>query len=399
MTAYKTFSETDVIQYVQELGYFKKSQDLHCVEMGDGNLNLVFRVSDAKNNSLIVKQALPYARCVGESWPLTLDRARIEAEVLLEHFKISPEYTVNIIHYDAALATIVMQDLNAFEIMRGELVAGKRFPHVGRQLGRHLAQTLFYTSDFYLSAKEKKRQVARFINPDLCQITEDLFFTDPYRENERNNIFQPTETLSLELRTDDNLLAEVAELKAKFLNNTQALLHGDMHSGSLFVDDKTMKVIDAEFGFYGPMGFDVGSPIGNYLLNYCGSAAKWDGKQKANHLSILKDITRDTWTVFAKEMTELMDDKTQDLALQSPTYQARFLRSVFLDTIGYAGCELIRRTVGLAHVSDLESIQETNARAVAEANAIALGKALINKRHSFVSIEDVLLEAEAIVGA
>ena len=390
MTAYKTFSEKDVIKYVQKLGYFKKSNNLDCVEMGDGNLNLVFRVSDTNNVSLIVKQALPYARCVGESWPLTLDRARIEAEVLLEHAKISTEHTVNVLHYDPELATIVMEDLKAFEIMRAELVAGKGFPHVGKQLGSHLAKTLFYTSDFYLSAKDKKAQVARFINPDLCQITEDLFFTDPYRENERNNIFPSSEKLSLELRTDDNLLAEVAELKAKFLNNTQALLHGDIHSGSLFVDNTTMKVIDAEFGFYGPMGFDVGSPIGNYLLNYCGSAAKWDGAQKERHLNMLKDITRDTWNVFAKEITQLMEGHTQDLALQNPTYQARFLRSVFLDTIGYAGCELIRRTIGLAHVSDLESIDDTNARAVAEANAIALGKTLINKRHSFVSIEDVL---------
>ncbi|MFT2110375.1 S-methyl-5-thioribose kinase [Marinomonas sp. 2405UD68-3] len=399
MTAYKTFSEKDVIKYVQKLGYFKKSKDLTCVEMGDGNLNLVFRVSDANENSLIVKQALPYARCVGESWPLTLDRARIEAEVLLEHYKISEEHTVNVLHYDATLATIVMEDLKAFEIMRSELVSGKNFPHVGKQLGKHLAHTLFYTSDFYLSAEEKKAQVSRFINPDLCKITEDLFFTDPYRENERNNIFPTSETLSLELRTNDKLLAEVAELKAKFLNNAQALLHGDIHSGSLFVDHKTMKVIDAEFGFYGPMGFDVGSPIGNYLLNYCGSAAKWDGKQKERHLHTLKDIIRDTWSVFAKELTELMDKHTQDLALQNATYQARYLRSVFLDSIGYAGCELIRRTIGLAHVSDLESIEETNARAVAEANAIALGKTLITKRHSFVSIEDVLLEAESIIGA
>ncbi len=28
----------------------------------------------------IVKQALPYVRCVGESRPLTLDRARLEAQ-------------------------------------------------------------------------------------------------------------------------------------------------------------------------------------------------------------------------------------------------------------------------------------------------------------------------------
>ena len=49
-------------------------------EVGDGNLNLVFKIFDAQGVSrIIVKQALPYVRCVGESWPLTLDPARPSA--------------------------------------------------------------------------------------------------------------------------------------------------------------------------------------------------------------------------------------------------------------------------------------------------------------------------------
>src|SRR3954470_17129538 len=40
-------------------------------EVGDGNLNLVFIVEGAKAG-VVVKQALPYVRLVGESWPLPL---------------------------------------------------------------------------------------------------------------------------------------------------------------------------------------------------------------------------------------------------------------------------------------------------------------------------------------
>jgi 5-methylthioribose kinase len=49
---------------------------------------------------IIVKQALPYVRCVGESWPLTLDRARLEAQTLVEHYQHSPQHTVKIHHFD-----------------------------------------------------------------------------------------------------------------------------------------------------------------------------------------------------------------------------------------------------------------------------------------------------------
>ena len=32
----------------------------------------------------MIKQALPYVRCVGESWPLTLERATFEHAALVE---------------------------------------------------------------------------------------------------------------------------------------------------------------------------------------------------------------------------------------------------------------------------------------------------------------------------
>lgn len=58
-------------------------------EVGDGNLNLVFIVKGPKN-TVVVKQALPYVRCVGESWPLTLDRAFYEAAALQEEGRHTP---------------------------------------------------------------------------------------------------------------------------------------------------------------------------------------------------------------------------------------------------------------------------------------------------------------------
>ena len=34
------------------------------------------------------------------------------------------------------------------------------------------------------------------------------------------------------------------------MTNAQALLHGDLHTGSVFVRDDSTKVIDPEFAFY-----------------------------------------------------------------------------------------------------------------------------------------------------
>ena len=50
-------------------------------EVGDGNLNLVFIV-EGPRGSVVVKQALPYVRLVGDSWPLPLKRSFFEYHAL-----------------------------------------------------------------------------------------------------------------------------------------------------------------------------------------------------------------------------------------------------------------------------------------------------------------------------
>lgn len=52
------------------------------------------------------------------------------------------------------------------------------------------------------------------------------------------------------------------------MEQAQALLHGDMHTGSLMVTQNTTYAIDAEFAFYGPIAFDVGKFMANLLLAF-----------------------------------------------------------------------------------------------------------------------------------
>lgn len=56
--------------------------------------------------------------------------------------------------------------------------------------------------------------------------------------------------------------------QAKFLQQRQALLHGDLHTGSLMVTEDTTYVIDAEFAFAGPIAFDVGKMVANLLIAF-----------------------------------------------------------------------------------------------------------------------------------
>ncbi len=51
-------------------------------------------------------------------------------------------------------------------------------------------------------------------------------------------------------------------------NHSEALLHGDLHIGSIMANEEETCVIDPEFALFGPIGFDVGAYIGNLFLAY-----------------------------------------------------------------------------------------------------------------------------------
>lgn len=392
MSRYYTFTAADAVEYARQFGQVADPLTLVTAdEIGDGNLNLVFKIRDAAGVSrVIVKQALPYVRCVGESWPLTLDRARIEAETLLTHCQFCPQHTVNVLHHDAELAVMVQEDLSDHEIWRSELIQGKYYPQAASQLGEYLAQTLFHTSDFYQSAQAKKAAVSRYTNPELCQITEDLFFTDPYIDHERNNFDPALLPEVLALRQDSALKLAVASLKHRFLSKAEALLHGDIHSGSIFVADGRLKTIDAEFGFYGPIGFDIGTALGNLLLNYCGLPGLAGPRDAAaGREQRLKDIHL-IWQTFAHRFVALSEEKTQDSALAIQGYAQQFLQQVWQDAVGYCGSELIRRTIGLAHVADLDSIADDEMRRACQRHALSLGSTLILAAPHIGSIDDFI---------
>lgn len=392
MSHYYTFTADDAVAFARQFGGLADPSGLVAAqEVGDGNLNLVFKIFDESGVSrLVVKQALPYVRCVGESWPLTLDRARLEAQTLIEHHRHSPAHTVKIRHFEPALAAMVMDDLSDHRIWRGELIAGRHYPRAAAQLGSYLADALFHTSDFFLHPHEKKRQVAAFTNPEMCEITEDLFFTDPYQQHERNSYPPQLEADAAALRDDLPLRQAVAGLKHRFLSGAEALLHGDIHSGSIFVAEGSLKAIDAEFGYYGPVGFDIGTAIGNLLLNYCGAPGQLALREAAAaREQRLVDIET-LWHTFQAQFLALAHEKTRDAALAVSGYAELFLASVWRDAVGFCGTELIRRSVGLSHVADIDTIADEEMRHACLRHAIALGRALVVLAPRIESVEALI---------
>lgn len=86
------------------------------------------------------------------------------------------------------------------------------------------------------------------------------------------------------------------------------------------------------------------------------------------------------WESFSQVFRSLWDKESVEKFTTTPHYFEHVLEKIFKDAIGFAGCEIIRRTIGLAHVADLDSIQPDAKRINIKKQALSLGKALIIDR-------------------
>ncbi|MEN0001365.1 MAG: S-methyl-5-thioribose kinase [Pseudomonadota bacterium] len=376
-------------------------------EVGDGNLNLVFIVEGPKG-SVIVKQALPYVRLVGDSWPLPLKRAFFEYHALTRQAVRDPGSVPALLHFDESQALIVMERLHPHIILRHHMMAGQKVTALGETMGRFCARTAFRGSDLSMNAGEKKNDVALFAgNIELCDITENLVFTDPYFDAEMNRHTTPQlDAVVAELRADHLLKIEAQHLKRAFTAKCETLCHGDLHAGSIMATPDEARIIDPEFAFYGPFGFDIGMLIGNYLMAYhAASAHLKDAAALADYQAWILQQTTDTWDAFCDEFAMLWRTERTGILYPHTLYEdqgqaeiaeaalEQLLNEIFEDLLGFAGIEMHRRILGLAHVAELDTIEDADQRAVLEERALRLGRALVLSRKRIAGLDRVVAMA------
>lgn len=108
-------------------------------------------------------QALPYIRCIGESWPMAKERAYFEAITLKEHGGLCPGHVPEVYHFDSSMCLIGMQYIERPHIiLRKGLIAGIEYPLLAEHVSDYMAKTLFYTSLLYLTTTDHKSAGKQF---------------------------------------------------------------------------------------------------------------------------------------------------------------------------------------------------------------------------------------------
>lgn len=381
----KVLNKQGISEYIEKHFPEFYDENLKVQEIGDGNINYVFIIHNSKGESLVLKQADELLRSSGR--PLDTHRIEIEKEYLIRSGKLSPKYVPEIYKFDSENSIIAMEDISEFKNLRKELMRGFIPKDFHKWLIDFLVPILGDTSSIVENRHKKKENIKFFTNPEMCDISEDLVLTEPYEDYKNRNKIYPGEEDFVEknIYEDEKLRLAVDILKEKFMNYNQCLIHGDLHSGSIFVNENGLKVIDSEFAFYGPGGYDIGNVIGHFIIAFI------TGLYAGKELEFLEELENQVEKIFDEIFKELYKYLLPKLEINhySELFLEKFIADMKEDTLGYTGTEIIRRVIGDTKTEEIESLEGED-RIHIDKRLLRIGKELILNRESIETGREII---------
>ncbi|EEV20355.1 putative S-methyl-5-thioribose kinase [Treponema vincentii ATCC 35580] len=219
-------------------------------------------------------------------------------------------------------------------------------------------------------------------------------FSEPYCNGKNRNRITPGNESFVKktLYTDEALKAEVASLRETFMNKAEALIHGDLHTGSIFIgksidssnslgsnsaNEHCMKIIDPEFAFYGPIGYDLGNIIANLYCAWMYAAFIRGANAFTERIAAAIEALPQLFTAKALK-------RCKTVPLSDPLYNEKYIRrrlaEIVADAYGFAGTEMIRRTIGDTKTAEFDAMGSDARRITMERIVIQTASTLIKQR-------------------
>jgi len=338
-------------------------------ESVEGFVNLIYRIRDTEGKSVVLKQVMsvPYFRqlaeengeALGESVTMATERLRSEISVLIFWNTLFPGIAPEIFLFEEERDIIIMEDLSHMGLLRYELCKMKRLPHVGEGLGRFFARNLFFSSSLTLSDYKKSQMESTFYNPEYATL-HNFIFTRCNISTLDHDI--PEETLPMRKRLieDQVIQREIQRLGDKFLQDQECLIHTDLHSSNIMVDETHLCIIDTEFAGYGPICQDIGRVLGSYLLNFF----SWYGDRQVPEIEAayfrahLLETIESLFTHFENEFRALcLYYREENYTVRTLDIDA-YLNMQFQDAIASTAVNTVSRISGMGLSYDLERLPE-----------------------------------------
>lgn len=351
-------------------------------EIGDGNINRVFRIKFA-DKSMVVKFA-PESAVILPSIKLSRDRGEREGKYLSLARKYQKGFVPEFLFYDKSRHMLFIEDLGKVCTLSEMLIKGDFDSFDAESMAYFTADTCFFTSRYALN-RAKEADDKAFDFHDLCELTKELVFEQPFYDHPNNNFTKENRSFIEEQVYCNSLLKENAELlKRDFLENHEAIIHGDLHTASIFAIDKRNVVFDGEFSYSGPIAYDTGNVIAHLMMTYF----RWS---VANND---KGVEADRIIFKAYDYLEFFKNRFSDLlggfGKEEYSNDSAVVDNIIKYTYKYAASECLRRVIGLAKAPIFTKNLSESERASIERCLILAGCEMMTKDIEFDCAQELL---------
>ena len=406
---YIDLDKHSVIEYVKaRTQIFARDAKLNAYEFGegeddgDGFVNFVYRVWEEGGPSVIVKQAKTRFKRFDENTKTPFIQERNETEAVLMRMKhaIVPQYIPEIYDVDTENHVFICEDAGVdCKILRYETMKGVTYKNVGSRIAEFIAKCNFYTSEVYLEPDVHQELEAHFINAQQRKVFQtSLFLHDetsfgPKDGDTARIIGDPIRYEMGELPWKDKAFrTEMLKLRHIHMKKPECIVHGDLHTSNILLNDDRMKVIDAEYSYMGPLSADSGYLLGSMLYEYIRwfYLPEYGEAKSAEMRQYALDMMQDFLTGYIETYKACWDADARFTYQGYDEYRDFICDTWFHEVMGFAGCQIMSRVGHQVPLDDLETIPNQDDQYEACRIVILLGKYLIMHRDELNTPEDFI---------
>lgn len=355
---------------------------------GDGHVNFVFKIK-TPNGSYVLKQGLE--KTLHSDTSIVSYRNECECDTMSILQDIVPEYVPRILFQDRENHVFMMEFIENLKAIRFQLIKENQIPNLGMEVGDFLARSSFYTSEYYLPRAKFRSLQSKFENTELRQVMEDGIFLNRFGTDLQPDIYNSWERFR-QISDDPSCQTNRLRLRRKFMTHSDCLIHSDFHTSNVFMSDEGIKMLDFEFSFMGPFGYDLGYFTGSLIAAYCASCFKkypseQERKQcKAYLLTTIKmlfDSYNDTFVKCWKKDAK-KEYQGQEGFLKS------ILKEMVQDAAGYTAITNWCRTTDSLGLPEYDAIEDEDSRRMAMAMAVLMAHQMLLMRDQFENVDDMI---------
>ena len=316
---------------MHRLGYLHTDEHVRGVtKAGEGNMNLVLRVSTDRGRSVVLKQSRPWVEkydMIAAPWDRVVVERRFYERV--RGVEGLAGRMPGLLGHDDASRTLLLEDLAGAADLSGVYAGDALTTAEVAAAAAYLRRLHGHTAG---------ERGGAFANRDMRTLNHAHIYDIPLTDHDFVDLdaLEPgLAAAAAEARADDSFVAEVKATGDRYLadpppDGPSCLLHGDFFPGSL-LRGEGLKVIDPEFCFAGPAEFDV--------------------------------------AVMAAHL--VLADQAGDVAALLDAYGVADLDAALVAR--FAGCEVMRRIIGVAQLPLPETTGRRAALLAAARRAVTAG--------------------------